>query len=80
VTGTTTNTTANNGAGNSVPSGVPAPVGGGATNAATTMSAAGNIPLQDSAPQRREIVQITTDVLKVDFDTEGGNVVRAEFL
>jgi len=80
VTGTTTNTTANNGAGNGVPSGVPAPVGGAATNAATTMSAAGNIPLQDSAPQRREIVQITTDVLKVDFDTEGGNVVRAEFL
>lgn len=80
VTGTTTNNTANNGAGNGVPSGVPAPVGGAATNAATTMSAAGNIPLQDSAPQRREIVQITTDVLKVDFDTEGGNVVRAEFL
>jgi len=80
ATGTTTNTTANNGAGNGVPSGVPAPVGSAATNAATTMSAAGNIPLQDSAPLRREIVQITTDVLKVDFDTEGGNVVRAEFL
>jgi len=80
ATGTTTNTTANNGAGNGVPSGVPAPVGSAATNAATTMSAAGNIPLQDSAPIRREIVQITTDVLKVDFDTEGGNVVRAEFL
>ena len=80
ATGTTTNTTVNNGAGNGVPSGVPAPVGSAATNAATTMSAAGNIPLQDSAPLRREIVQITTDVLKVDFDTEGGNVVRAEFL
>jgi len=80
ATGTTTNTTANNGAGNGVPSGVPAPVGSAATNAATTMSAAGNIPLQDSAPLRREIVQIITDVLKVDFDTEGGNVVRAEFL
>ena len=80
ATGTTTNTTANNGAGNGVPSGVPAPVGSAVTNAATTMSAAGNIPLQDSAPLRREIVQITTDVLKVDFDTEGGNVVRAEFL
>jgi len=80
ATGTTTNTTAKNGAGNGVPSGVPAPVGSAATNAATTMSAAGNIPLQDSAPLRREIVQITTDVLKVDFDTEGGNVVRAEFL
>jgi YidC/Oxa1 family membrane protein insertase len=80
VSGSTANNATNNGAGNSVPSGVPAPVGGAATNAASTMSAAGNIPLQDSAPQRREIVQITTDVLKVDFDTEGGNVLRAEFL
>lgn len=80
VSGSTANNATNNGAGNSVPSGVPAPVGGAATNAASTMSAAGNIPLQDSAPQKKEIVQITTDVLKVDFDTEGGNVLRAEFL
>lgn len=80
VSGSTANNATNNGAGNSFPSGVPAPVGGAATNAASTMSAAGNIPLQDSAPQKREIVQITTDVLKVDFDTEGGNVLRAEFL
>jgi YidC/Oxa1 family membrane protein insertase len=68
-------------AGNSgVPSGVPAPVGGAAPNAATTLSAGGNIPVQDVAAQKREIIQITTDVLKVDFDTEGGSVVRAEFL
>jgi YidC/Oxa1 family membrane protein insertase len=68
------------GANNGVPSGVPAPIGSAAPNAATTLSAAGNIPVQDSAAQKREIIQITTDVLKVDFDTEGGNVVRAEFL
>ena len=67
-------------ANNGVPSGVPAPIGSAAPNAATTRSAAGNIPVQDSAAQKREIIQITTDVLKVDFDTEGGNVVRAEFL
>jgi len=83
-TGTTPANSSNNivmaGANNGVPSGVPAPIGSAAPNAATTLSAAGNIPVQDSAAQKREIIQITTDVLKVDFDTEGGNVVRAEFL
>ena len=83
-TGTTpANSTSNNemaGANSGVPSGVPAPIGGALPNAATTPSAAGNIPVQDIAAQKREIIQITTDVLKVDFDTEGGNVVRAEFL
>ena len=84
TTGTTPANSPNNtvmaGANNGVPSGVPAPIGSAAPNAATTLSAAGNIPVQDSAAQKREIIQITTDVLKVDFDTEGGNVVRAEFL
>ena len=84
TTGTTPANSSNNtvmaGANNGVQSGVPAPTGSAAPNAATTLSAAGNIPVQDSAAQKREIIQITTDVLKVDFDTEGGNVVRAEFL
>jgi len=84
TTGTTPANSPNNtvmaGANNGIPSGVPAPIGSAAPNAATTLSAAGNIPVQDSAAQKREIIQITTDVLKVDFDTEGGNVVRAEFL
>ncbi|NCV01796.1 MAG: membrane protein insertase YidC [Proteobacteria bacterium] len=78
-----TNGTSNNampGANNGVPSGLPAPIVGAAPNATTALPAAGNIPLQDVAAQKREIIQITTDVLKVDFDTEGGNVVRAEFL
>ncbi len=69
-----------NGANTGVPSGIPAPVGGTAPNATNTLSAAGTIPVQDTLTQKREIVQITTDVLKVDFDTEGGNVVRVEFL
>ncbi len=69
-----------NGANTGVPSGIPAPVGGTASNATNTLSAAGTIPVQDTVAQKREIVQITTDVLKVDFDTEGGNVVRVEFL
>jgi YidC/Oxa1 family membrane protein insertase len=84
TTGTTPANSPNNtvmaGANNGVPSGVPAPIGSAAPNASTTPSAAGNIPVQDNAAQKREIIQITTDVLKVDFDTEGGNVVRAEFL
>ena len=78
-----TNGTSNNampGANNGVPSGVPAPIVGAAPNATTALPAAGNIPLQDVAAQKREIIQITTDVLKVDFDTEGGNLVRTEFL
>ena len=78
-----TNGTSNNampGANNGVPSGLPAPIVGAAPNATTALPAAGNIPLQDVAAQKREIIQITTDVLKVDFDTEGGNLVRTEFL
>jgi len=78
--GATNNNVTSNVSINGVPSGVPTPVGGAASNAATTLSVAGNIPAQDGAVQKREIIQITTDVLKVDFDTEGGNVVRTEFL
>ncbi|MEK9951415.1 MAG: membrane protein insertase YidC [Curvibacter sp.] len=36
------------------------------------------VEAQPAAP--RERVQVSTDVLKLDFDTEGGSVVRAEFL
>ena len=78
VTGSGNNTAVATNTG--VPSGVPAPVGGNVSNATNTATAAGNIPVQDTVAQKREIVQITTDVLKVDFDTEGGSVVRAEFL
>ena len=73
-------TPANSTSNNAIPSGVPAAIGGATPNATTALSAAGNIPVQDSPAQKREVVQITTDVLKVDFDTEGGSVVRAEFL
>jgi YidC/Oxa1 family membrane protein insertase len=64
----------------SAPAGVPAAVTGAQPAAANTVLAAGNIPVLDTVAQKREIVQITTDVLKVDLDTEGGNVVRVEFL
>ena len=74
------NNSAVNGANNGTTAGVPQPVGAATPNPANAISAAGNIPVQDNTAQKREVVQITTDVLKVDFDTEGGNVVRVEFL
>ncbi len=74
------NNSAVNGANNGTTAGVPQPVGAATPNPANAISAAGNIPVQDNTAQKREFVQITTDVLKVDFDTEGGSVVRVEFL
>ncbi|OIN92298.1 MAG: membrane protein insertase YidC [Comamonadaceae bacterium CG1_02_60_18] len=54
--------------------------------AAVTGSAVGALPGAGSAAQPQvgtiasERVQVQTDVLKVTFDTEGGTVVRTEFL
>ncbi|MEO8122288.1 MAG: membrane protein insertase YidC, partial [Rhodoferax sp.] len=65
-------------AASSVPSGVPAtnsiagatPVAGAATDIASNSSA---------APAPHERVVVTTDVLKLTFDTEGGSLVQTEF-
>lgn len=56
---------------------VPSPTTPGAAPAA-----AGSVPgAQGSAPAApRESVTVTTDVFRVTFDTEGGNVVRTELL
>ena len=62
------------------PADVPAAVVSNPSNGSNTLSTPANIPVQDAVTTKREIVQITTDVLKVDLDTEGGNVVRVEFL
>ena len=62
------------------PADVPAAVVSNSSNGSNTLSTPANIPVQDAVTTKREIVQITTDVLKVDLDTEGGNVVRVEFL
>jgi len=62
------------------PADVPAAVVSNPSIGSTTLSTPANIPVQDAVTTKREIVQITTDVLKVDLDTEGGNVVRVEFL
>ena len=62
------------------PADVPAAVVSNSSNGSNTFSTPANIPVQDAVTTKREIVQITTDVLKVDLDTEGGNLVRVEFL
>jgi YidC/Oxa1 family membrane protein insertase len=57
-------------AASSVP-GASAAAGAGAAQIATTTSEA-------AAPAARERVDVTTDVLKLGFDTEGGSLVHAE--
>ena len=71
------------GTSNSAVSGVPNGLPAGAPNAgpsAIPNSTTGNIPLQDGVAQKKELLEVTTDVLKVAFDTEGASVVRVEFL
>jgi YidC/Oxa1 family membrane protein insertase len=63
------------GAGNTA--GVPtAAVAGALANVATVP--AGTTPV--AAPVPRERIEVTTDVMKLTFETEGGSLVRTEFL
>ena len=55
--------------------GVPAPVA-----QAPLPAAAGEAPAAPATPSATERFEVTTDVLKLTFDTQGGSVVRAEFL
>jgi len=66
-------------AASSVPSGVPATntVAGNAMVTGTTASIASNTSVS-AAPHERLVV--TTDVLKLTFDTEGGSLVQTEFV
>ena len=66
-------------------SGVPAAVA--QSSAAATVPAAGGAVLAAAVPvgtpagmAPRELIAVSTDVLKLTFDSEGGSVVRAEFL
>src|SRR5450830_1514049 len=47
-----------------------------ATNAAAQLPAAGTV----AAPAPRQSVEVTTDVFKLTFDSEGGSLVKAELL
>jgi YidC/Oxa1 family membrane protein insertase len=62
----------------SVPSGVPVAAGSAAANPAAIATATPTDVLAPTAP--RELVEAQTDVYKLSFDTEGGSLVRAEFL
>jgi YidC/Oxa1 family membrane protein insertase len=62
----------------SVPSGVPVAGGSSAVSPAAIATAAAPDVKAQAAP--RELVAVQTDVYKLSFDTEGGSLVRAEFL
>ena len=57
-----------------VPAGVPA------TPAPAVQAQVPSVSVAPTAAAPREQVVVTTDVLKLTFDTEGGSLVRAEFL
>ena len=58
--------------------GVPvAPVGAAAVTTVVP-AGAGGAPIAPTAPKER--IEVTTDVLKLTFDTDGGSLVRTEFL
>lgn len=60
---------------------LPTAVAPGAVPPATTAAAPGGVPATTAAPAaQRERVVVTTDVMRVTFDTEGASVVHTEFL
>ena len=63
-------------------SGVPAAVPSGAGSLPAATPAVPGAPSQPIGPTaaQRERITVSTDVLRVTFDTEGGSVVRTEFL
>jgi YidC/Oxa1 family membrane protein insertase len=62
-----------------IPAPVPAAATTGAVPAAAGVAAVPVVPAQGTAASRNLIV-VTTDVLKLSFDSEGGSLVRTEFL
>jgi YidC/Oxa1 family membrane protein insertase len=65
----------------SVPGAISTPATPGAVPAPTTAAAATPGTPPTAAPTApRQTVVVTTDVLRVTFDTEGGSVIRTEFL
>lgn len=66
----------------SAASGVPSAVPSGAGSMPAASSPASGVPAQPAGPTaaQRERFTVSTDVLRVTFDTEGGSVVRTEFL
>ncbi|MFZ4625021.1 MAG: membrane protein insertase YidC, partial [Rhodoferax sp.] len=63
----------------SAPDGVPSAIASVAASAQPTRAAAELVPQTAKAIASEKVV-VETDVLKITFSTEGGSVVRAEFL
>ena len=62
------------------PSGVPVASPPSTTNAAVTAQVPGGVAPQTVTAAPRERLVVTTDVLKLTLDTEGGSLVQAEFV
>ena len=58
--------------------GLPAPAGGAGIG--TGAVAAGALPAVAGAVARGEVIEVTTDLVKASFDSNGGNLVRLELL
>jgi YidC/Oxa1 family membrane protein insertase len=59
---------------------VPAPVAVVPTATAPAVQGAATVPVAPAAATARELVVVSTDVLKLTFDSEGGSLVRTEFV
>lgn len=66
----------------SLPGAVPGAVPSGAASVPATGTAPAGVPAQAAGPSaaQRERFTVSTDVLRITFDSEGGSVVRTEFL
>lgn len=53
---------------------------GSVPSAASSTATAGAVPASGGAPAVRERVVLTTDVLRLTFDSEGGSLVKSELL
>lgn len=76
-------------ASSSVPSSTPSPAAAAQPSAVPTAAASGaqppigalnTLPGPGTPAPARERVTVTTDVLKLTFDTEGGSIIRSEFV
>ncbi|MCX7263720.1 MAG: membrane protein insertase YidC [Burkholderiales bacterium] len=58
------------------------PVASVANSAANSTAGPSQVPSSANAPVAKSLdrIEVTTDVLKLSFDTEGGSLVRSEFL
>lgn len=64
----------------SVPTGVPAAASVVTNGASVPGVGAVNVPASSAPAAARERLVVSSDVLKLTFDTEGGSLVRSEFL